>query len=96
LNHPSSILGATFDSTTDTRYASQRYLENFKKIIGFRQLLGECLSYKKPARIVHGYILFIIFANFPGVRPVRFFNAFASDFGFTRGANYYGEYDYDK
>ena len=47
LNHPSSILGATFDSTTVTRYASLSYLENFKQIIGFDQLLEEGLSYKK-------------------------------------------------
>ena len=47
LNYPSSILGATFDSTTVTRYASLSYLENFKQIIGFSQLLEEGLSYKK-------------------------------------------------
>lgn len=45
--HASSILGATFDSTTVTRYASLSYLENFKQIIGFRQLLKEGLSFKK-------------------------------------------------
>jgi len=44
LNHPSSILGATFDSTAVTRYASQSYLENFKQIIGFSQLLEEGFS----------------------------------------------------
>ena len=48
LNHrKNKILPATFDNSTVTGHASLSYVDNFKKKIGFRQMLESGISYDK-------------------------------------------------